>query len=651
MTLPDRPDLRAMGPEVLAAATNLGLVKRATRDLAEGRVPVLTADGATIHGRFDDGAEVCLPAGGAPTTCTCGAVTCRHRIATILAYRDAAAAAGASPSALPALPEVSADALERSLGPKRFAAARALLEPQIVVDVLPATAADPIPTARLPQATVRFLSADALAGIRCDCKDFAAAAADRHAASPVCVHAAVGLWAFDAYRRLFGGAAQAAEKVTLTPAVGEAEAPLPPPPAAPAPDAYAPFAALIEHLLHKGVVGSPDAFATLASAVRGFEEARTPRWLVLAVAELVAQVDAYAHRSARYEAGRVAAIAGEIVGRIRAGGDDVLGIGLAAETKVARTRLLSLGVRTFAEGDDRRAEIAFVDPESSTILLFEKIWDIADSQEIQRRPILPRTPLATLAEGQLITDAAIRHADGTIRFSVGRGAGATSVLPQAGDWGRLSSRLVVRDFAAALAARLQGIPRFLGPRTRTETLAIVAGFSVESVVYVAEEQAVLGTVVDAGGAPLFVRRRHAAVAPSALPILGTLLPRATFIAGDLRAEAGRLVLDPTAVVAEGRVHALDTSAAPPAPAPLPTGSALAGDGRLDRLQRFVEDLVHGGLGRRRDAQVAAGLTAADALEAGGYLQTAQKIRAWARAPEDREAFFDLLVLAAVARES
>ena len=46
MTLPDRPDLRAMGPEVLAAATNLGLVKRATRDLAEGRVPVLTADGA-----------------------------------------------------------------------------------------------------------------------------------------------------------------------------------------------------------------------------------------------------------------------------------------------------------------------------------------------------------------------------------------------------------------------------------------------------------------------------------------------------------------------------------------------------------------------------------------------------------------------------
>jgi hypothetical protein len=402
--------------------------------------------------------------------------------------------------------------------------------------------------------------------------------------------------------------------------------------------------------------------------------------LVLAVAELVAQVDAYAHRSARYDAGRVAAIAGEIVGRLRAGTEEALGVGLPAETKVGRTRLVSLGARTFADGDDRRVEVTFVDPDSSTLLLFEKSWDHAEGGEIARRPVLPRTPLGTLAEGQLISDAGVRHADGTIRFSAGRGAGTTSVLPQAGDWGRLSSRLIVRDFGATLRARTEGLPRFLGPRTRTETLAIVSDFSVESIVYVAEEQAILGALVDGQGARLFVRRRHAALAPLALPILGALLPRATFLSGDLRAEAGRLVLDPLAVVADGKVHVLDTSPspgvaagteapvevgppslAPPLPAnsladangraPLPHGSALGGDGRLDPLQHFVEDLVHGGLGRRRGAQIQAAAVAADALEGRGYLQIADKIRVWARAPEDREAFFDLLVLAAVARES
>ncbi len=715
MTLPDRPDLRAMGPEVLAAATNLGLVKRATRDLSEGRAPVLTADGETVVGRCDDGAEVRLPPPGSAPTCTCGAVTCRHRIATILAFRESSLAAGAAPAAPPPLPEVDAQALEAALGPKRWLAARALLDPRIVVEVLPGTAADPIPTARLPGSTVRFLTANAIAGMRCDCGEFTAAASTLtpSTSTPICVHAAIGLWAFAEYRRLFGAEARAAEKITLTGASGSGPAvsrdasasklagvrertgPREGPGSGGADEAnpYAPFAALVHHLLLRGVVGGAEAFATVASGVRRLDEAHAPRWLVLAVAELVAQVDAYAHRSARYDAGRVAAIAGEIVGRLRAGTEEALGVGLPAETKVGRTRLVSLGARTFADGDDRRVEVTFVDPDSSTLLLFEKSWDHAEGGEIARRPVLPRTPLGTLAEGQLISDAGVRHADGTIRFSAGRGAGTTSVLPQAGDWGRLSSRLIVRDFGATLRARTEGLPRFLGPRTRTETLAIVSDFSVESIVYVAEEQAILGALVDGQGARLFVRRRHAALAPLALPILGALLPRATFLSGDLRAEAGRLVLDPLAVVADGKVHVFDTSPAPGPPslapplpansladangrapvevgppslapplpanslaaangrAPLPHGSALGGDGRLDPLQRFVEDLVHGGLGRRRGAQIQAAAVAADALEGRGYLQIADKIRVWARAPEDREAFFDLLVLAAVARES
>ena len=85
-----RTDLLALGPEALAALANLGLVKRAQRELAAGARPelVIEADG-TVIGTFADGVCPRLPPGVRleAGSCSCKAAgVCRHRIAVVLAY-------------------------------------------------------------------------------------------------------------------------------------------------------------------------------------------------------------------------------------------------------------------------------------------------------------------------------------------------------------------------------------------------------------------------------------------------------------------------------------------------------------------------------------------------------------------------------------
>ncbi|MFB8032071.1 hypothetical protein ACFC5Z_03775 [Streptomyces sp. NPDC056004] len=59
-----RPDLLALTPDTLAALANRGLVKRATKELDAGTVPVLTTDpDTTVRAGFDDGTTTSLPPG------------------------------------------------------------------------------------------------------------------------------------------------------------------------------------------------------------------------------------------------------------------------------------------------------------------------------------------------------------------------------------------------------------------------------------------------------------------------------------------------------------------------------------------------------------------------------------------------------------
>ncbi|MBQ1056769.1 SWIM zinc finger family protein [Micromonospora sp. C32] len=86
-----RDDLIALTPDVLAALSNRGLVKRATREVDAGERPALTedADGA-VRAAYPDGVTVTLPPGGGLTAarCSCPAPgVCRHLLAVVLTYQ------------------------------------------------------------------------------------------------------------------------------------------------------------------------------------------------------------------------------------------------------------------------------------------------------------------------------------------------------------------------------------------------------------------------------------------------------------------------------------------------------------------------------------------------------------------------------------
>ncbi|MBC8072848.1 MAG: hypothetical protein IAG13_31290, partial [Deltaproteobacteria bacterium] len=92
-----RDDLLALGPDALATLANLGLVKRAQREIAAGQGPTIALeDDGTVVGTFADGVCASLPLGSRleACRCTCKATgVCRHRIAVVLAYRESATAA------------------------------------------------------------------------------------------------------------------------------------------------------------------------------------------------------------------------------------------------------------------------------------------------------------------------------------------------------------------------------------------------------------------------------------------------------------------------------------------------------------------------------------------------------------------------------
>lgn len=92
-----RQDLLHLSPEALAQAANLGLVKRAQRELEGGKGPALELDAAgTLSALFADGTRVRWAAGQSiqEAACSCGAAgACRHRIMAALAYRSQAEAA------------------------------------------------------------------------------------------------------------------------------------------------------------------------------------------------------------------------------------------------------------------------------------------------------------------------------------------------------------------------------------------------------------------------------------------------------------------------------------------------------------------------------------------------------------------------------
>ena len=528
-----RDDLAHLSPEALAQITNAGLVKRAVRELAAGYRPQIALDDLqTIEARFDDGVSCHWPRSTTiqNARCSCGASSvCRHRVIVALACRERASAATGSSSsdeitpptaALREVASVSDDELARVIPVSALQEAERLRAGGIAIDIRLRAAGEPCDTARLPSATVRFWAGGAIEAARCDC-----------VAATGCAHVALGVWAFRAAVQPEGSDAITTVR-------------LGPPGNRHAIDSE-PFEQAVQVLLQHGVLQGSAALAQGFTAAR--VAAADAAWLAMAMADLETWAEAYAQRSALYEASDGVDLVAELGLRLAAGrlpgqAGAVLGIGQAGETALDRLRLMTLGARTARDGEKRVTTLLLADVDTGTRLVLRHPWRVAEADETREATVraaervAPGVRLDALAQGQLLAQQAARRADGSVRLARSRSS-LNSVLPQAGDWRQLAPPLRFTS-VAALRAEAQAHPNAaLQPRHAARRHVVFSPHGVNGVSYDANAQTLVAALVDGDGETLLMHRTHERHAPYALDaIAGALDGRF----GTLRHVAGTL---------------------------------------------------------------------------------------------------------------
>lgn len=679
-----RPDLLALSPESIAALANLGLVKRAQREIAAGEGPTLEEDAAgTVTGSFKDGVIARLVPGRSlrDTPCSCGAVTvCRHRVAVALAYPawhaqrapDSASAARIEPpppestahskdapgadaprprestaQQEPAPPtyaradplsdpwspgELTDEELERAVGKRIMTRARALSASGLVVEIRrPAPdREDRVFEARLPTCAVRFLVPRDLAYARCDC-----------ALALRCEHVVLAAWAFrDATEigptstpRMIELSARHADPAGVAIAVPARVSAL---------DGALDLA---REVLLEGVAGVRSEHLAPRFARARAELAHAGLvWPTAIVDELEASLEAYRDRSARYSAAHVASLLTELAARVRAsarGGElparFVLGEGEARETLLDHVRLLSLGARVEADGRARTAAIYLADASTGVVLVLSKRWSFSEDEEpedgpaLRRRAVASGLTLGALAAGQLVSRAVKRLANRSVVLGASR-KGQTSITPQSGDWSFLPASILVRDFEAHALALRALPPRLLRPRVLAETTRALAVAEVGEIVYRPGEQELCAELHDASGAMILLRRRHRRAAPHAIEAIAHALrgdPPVRFVSGEIRRGLASLEIDPAALVTD-RVIVPDLEPEVPLTAPLPAVAWAAPASPLhaavERALSSLEEGCHVGLLGTRPEWAARAREAAERLHEAGLDEVARRMR-------------------------
>jgi len=662
-----RADLLALTPASVAALANLGLVKRAQREIEAGKGPELAEDAeGVVTGTFEDGVVTKIPPGvplrDAP--CSCGSTTvCRHRVAVVLAYPAWHASSGAD-AATP-LPDVESwspacftdEQLAALVGKRVMARAQTILGAGLVVELEGGTS----PVARLPTCAVRFHVPRDLAYARCDCQ-----------ASIACEHVVVAAWAFRQ-------ADAAGTPPPCTIELGTKTASAATGAASPLEDALR----LAEHVIVEGIAHVGDADKARFARVRASLAKAGLLWPGAIVDDLEISIEAYRARSARYRTGDAAFLLASLEARARAASRGgalpprfVLGSDEARETLLDHVRLVSLGARVEADGDRREASVYLADPDSGVVLVATRELPApsasgatkAEPEEgpaLARRVITGRITLGALARGQLVTRAAKRHANHAISLGATR-AGQTSVAPSSGDWECLPSSLRVKSFAALADDLRSRPPRLLRPRTLAAEMKVVelAPGAVLEIAYRPGDQeivAVLGPTDQESGRArrLHLVRRHSRTGPSALDAIAKALeagPR--FLAGDVRLGALGLEIDPTAIVTD-RVVVPDLETEPPiveklpllAPRKEPPMSAA-----LARAGTLLEEALHDGLSRLRGGFADRATQAGDALGAVGLAGARRRLLVLRDAakrgdPSAARAWLDAAVRLELTRES
>jgi len=547
-----RTDLLKLTPEALAQLANVGLVKRAQRELAAGYVPTLELlpDG-TLIALFPDQvrSEFGPGAGLKQARCSCGAALCRHRIAAVLSYAES------KPQAPPDEIDARADfsGLDEPLVRSHTAASLwplvdRELRKGIRIEVERTRSSDgrsEVFTARLPQATARYYAGADLAFARCDC-----------VAQQRCEHIALGAMALAkagtlTEARIAIELGDHAERVAL-----------------PAGFSPTPFLQLVESLLQEGLAHgaaqSPVVADTLSRALRTSSDLGCT-WLTLCLQAIEQWLEQYQQRSARFSYADGLNLVRELSLRLAVAEGDaelparaLLGLGEAMETPLDRLSLMSLGIRIHADGRERRATLAVVDSDTQTLLCLHKQWQrsaddpSSELAKLDQQRVAGTLRLSRLALGSLVTTTARRRAN--LELKLGQSfAGKASISAHNGDWKALRAPLLIEDQAAWLRQQAHALPRELLPRTALPGFHVLRVASVLTVGFDPARQCLHALLTDPSGAPWWLRRDYSAATPGALDAIAGVLRETEssgslmHVAGPVRRASEGLVIEPWAL--------------------------------------------------------------------------------------------------------
>jgi len=658
-----RADLMALTPETVASLANLGLVKRALKELEQGKGPtLLESDEGVVRGTFEDGivTELAPNRSLKDASCTCPAAgMCRHRVAVALGYGRWVGERNSAPPAEPPTlwsPGTIQDAqLEAGLERGALGEANTARKRGLVVEVHRATADQPVPAAKLPSCVVRFLVPHQVAFARCDCQ-----------VTQGCSHVALAVWAFRTADALDPERAVLNVEVADTPSSSTSSAPT---------EALLAMVALVHELARGGVTSARDALAQRFTLVGEALSREGLLWPRTGLDDLAWMLDRYRARSSRYHPSAALALATELMARARVVSQSselptryVTGQGEAMETRLDHLRLISLGASIESDGRARIAEIFLADPDTGMVSVLEKSWTFADGEtipdgpELSRRRIASTASLGLLGAGQLVSRVARRRAKGTLTLEPSAVA-QTSVMPQTGDFTSLPKPLRV-DSLREIDVLMRGRPpQMLRPRLLGESLHAVAIGTIEACAFDAAAQRLHAVARDPEGHPLRITAPFSGAAPRAIDVLALALAGAMgtvrFIAGALTHDGFGFVLTPTMVVA-------DRVVVPVLEEPNSTPSLVSATAhepppdRLEAARTLLEEAFHLGLTSVSSSYEQRLERAASHLEAIGAAGLTERLRHFGkalsatRAGRDAELaarFFDASIRIALAIEA
>ncbi|QBC45921.1 hypothetical protein [Iodobacter fluviatilis] len=235
----------------------------------------------------------------------------------------------------------------------------------------------------------------------------------------------------------------------------------------------------------------------------------------------------------------------------------MLGLGIQGEVALDHLRLVSLGAQLSRDDQNESVQIIFCDPDTLALMVIEHEWPHSEpSTPILQRRLLSQ-PLHKIMQSQIVTQAAKRHANGTL--SIANTARHSNILPMMHDaWQQIAHPLRHPNAQSLQRWLQQADPAFAQPQQVVSQLYLLPVTEILAWGWDASSQTLRASLQcgeDEQLDQVELSLHYSACAPQAIDILAKILhdDALSMISGWAHRHGERLYFEPIAVCDKDRV--------------------------------------------------------------------------------------------------